>query len=346
MPPEKDDEGKPLEAEAEIQPEQAGEDAESDYLAVLDAAVAEVSDGEADAPDPDAEKTPEETKAEDVAEETPAEAKAETPEAATDDDAKDDPKDRDTWLSDKEFRDLPEKAQGRIRDLDRRFKAAREEAVSLKDGADRMDRIADFCTENKVTPDDFTRLMDYGALLRKGEYKAALEAIQPQYEFLMQATGKEVHPDLSRKVDDGEMTREQALDQQASKMRADHAEARAQAAEAQVQEGTAARQADEARAQMVTAVEETVRGIAASDPGFQGKQDAITRYVEQRVAAAPPVNAEQAKAVVMEAYKFVSDLTPAKPATMPRPPASPPNTALPAEQSYDDVFDTALARAR
>ena len=241
-------------------------------------------------------------------EETPdPKEEAEEPEADDDD---------ESWLSDDEFKKLPESARKRIGQLSKRAKKAQREVETLtsekqalEERATRFDQISEFVRENGIQPDAVS--LAFGALAKfsKGEYEGFIEAIRPFYETAQKALGKSYDDDLAAQVEDGLLTEDQARALTQERMRAKLAEDRAKQAQAALE--AQQRQAETAtvRQRVYEAMSARESELRSTDPDFGRKEQFIRREIEAAIERfGAPQSPKDAVAMLNHAHEIVTEI--------------------------------------
>lgn len=198
--------------------------------------------------------------------------------------------------------------------------AARAEVQTLREPADNWERHVDFLRANNVTPDDAQALYGVAQLIGQGQWRNAVEAIRPYYELCLKQAGEILPEDLQRRVDEGTLAAENALEIARARGDANQAQTRATYVET--------RRAQDADQSRVTAVRSALsaweQNIAQRDPDFALKRDAVNAHAKAIVAdrGLPP---DESTAVTWanEAYNAVHKLfqaaRPQSRSTAPRP---------------------------
>lgn len=224
--------------------------------------------------------------------------------------------------------------------------AARAEVQTLRQPADHWNRHVEYLQQNNITPDDAQALYGVGALIGRGDWKNAADAIRPYYELCLKQIGEVLPEDLQRRVDEGALAADDA-----------HEIARAQAAANQARHQaslTEARHTQDATQQRVTSVRTALSdwetGLAQRDPDFALIRNAVNAHAKALVAERGlPPDAGTAIAWANEAYGSVRSLLqaarPAARATAPRPSSvAPAARAAPEPRSLREAVELALHR--
>lgn len=226
------------------------------------------------------------------------------------------------------FRALPKEARTVLKDL-------RVQVKTLRPDAERGQAVASYMKETGISPAEFVELQEIGALIKRDPAKGR-EALLKHLDRLDEHLGYKLPNDLRVEVESGAMTEELA---------AQHARTRAERDAAT--RALAERDARQAEAAMVSAVEAWAAEQSRQDPDFGRKLPNIHRetkllVMERAQAGRPPRTAEEAIEIAKMAYANAEEvLKPFRPApaAVPRSPSSaaasvpaaapaPPKTAL------------------
>lgn len=208
----------------------------------------------------------------------------------------------------------PKTAEGRIRFLNDRTKELSGEVERLKPDADLAQKIMGYLDTNGIQPEELDNTLALTALIKRGDYEAALKVLDPIHRELLNRTGEILPADLQEKVRLGHMTRAVATELHKSRVKAQNAENR----EKQTTAKTAADRETQAHQTMVrtaaSATSEWERAQAAADPDWHQKQDLVAEQVELELRRLGPAGypktpqdavgiAEKAKKAVEERLK-------------------------------------------
>lgn len=205
-----------------------------------------------------------------------------------------------------------------------------------------------------VTPDDFTRLLDYGATIaaaRNGDRAAverAFEEVGKEYAAIAKALGKEIpgvfdpldaHEDLRTAVGNGDMDRKHAVELATARERSQtlqqHHQQTAQQQQAEAVQQQALQQIVQFDQQM------------AQDPGYQAKRPILDAMVRNIRSTLPPHQwlhaTQQAYASIPDVAPPPAQVTPPAPAPSAVRPGGPRGTMAPQKfTSVEDALDFAL----
>ncbi len=276
-----------------------------------------------------------------------------TPETAAQD--ADDPDDDEFRIPDEQFKALPDGVKKRIGHLNTRWKKAerelsevKTELPTLKDAHERFTRIQSFVQEHNIEPENVTKMFDMVAMLSRGDYKGFLETIKPFYDHAAQAAGQTIAPDLQKQVEDGYLTEEHARELTAARMQGQTYKSQADRYRQQSEQLRQQHTQQVEQSRMIDAITQREAHLKATDPDYAQKQPMLKAMVELALKnGARPQNAQQAIALVDDAYTRVSAMAPApRPArpTTPRPSASSPPRGAPAPKTLEEAIEQSLSQ--
>lgn len=178
-----------------------------------------------------------------------------------------------------------------------RFQALVAEKNLLKDEASQFRAISDYMAQNHLVPDELNQAFVVASALKNDPFKA-LEMLEPIINGLRNMTGVTLPPEVSERVENGEMSEEAA--QELSRYRAQVAlqERNSQVALQQQSEW----QANQAHQQLTGAVEQWERQIAARDPDYEAKKSLVFKSIRLAHLENPARTAEEALAIANAAY--------------------------------------------
>lgn len=237
--------------------------------------------------------------------------------------------------------------------VQKRIKHLLGQIDALKEDAGKHQQFVQFLETNQLTPDDTKLLLGAGVALRRGDFATFLQAVEPYVQLAREATGAALPPDLQQQVDDGYITRELAAEVAQSRHAAQRARNEAVTASQRANQTTAAAQ-EQRRADLARQVHSTIASwetkTRASDPDYDAKADAVTRYVRAAVAEKGlPTTPEQAIEIANAAYAEVNTLLgQAKPKPKPtRPtPSGVSTTGTPVQSAPRTLEEAAYAGLR
>jgi len=175
---------------------------------------------------------------------------------------------------------LPDEASEKIRKkvdkLLRERRRLRSEVAQLQPDANVGNRLTAFARDNDLSPDDVVMGMNTMAALRRGDYAGFYRQVAPFVRKAQEVLGLVLPDDLGQRVQGGAITETAARELAITRFNQERAEqeARTNAARSSAQNLQYV-QADVQRA--VTTFEER---IAANDPDYRAKADAIRRTAQ------------------------------------------------------------------
>lgn len=209
-----------------------------------------------------------------------------------------------------------EKLQAKYRDASERLEKAEVEAGHYR-------QFVDFLDTNGINQDEANKLFEVGALLKNDPF-AALAAITPYYNDLLEITGQILPPDLQQQVKQGYLTQAHALEISRSRARGQVAPVIAQDQRERQQQRNSRQQGQNA-ASMQGAIAQWEQTWSKQDPDYSVKKDRVLDRLELMLARAQrenklPQTVEQAVALANKAKKDVEaemrQFKPKKPVNM------------------------------
>lgn len=225
-----------------------------------------------------------------------------------------------------------------------RFQALIKERNSYKEESAQFRAISDYMADTGLAPEEVNRGFEIMAAIRNDPARA-LEMLRETMTYLNGVTGESLPEDVTKMVDDGEISESAAV--QLSKARAQIAlneQRRQEAAENNQRQSVAI-----AHQQITGAVESWEQQIATRDPDYNAKRDLVHTNIRLANSQTPARNATEALAIAEAAYAkanaTVKVLQPKRPlAPAPRSEQSV-SHAKPEAKSLGDVVRNALAKA-
>lgn len=170
------------------------------------------------------------------------------------------------------------KTRKRFENLQAKYRDVSERLVQAETDAGQYKRFVDFLDTNGVTGDEANKLFNIGALMKNDPF-AALQAITPYYQQLLEVTGQILPRDLQEQVNAGYLTQAHAVE-------VSRARAMGRVAPAITQEKQQRQQQREVRQQEQN-VQSVQSSIAAweqkwssSDPDYNIKKDNVLERLE------------------------------------------------------------------
>lgn len=276
----------------------------------------------------------------------PAEA---VKDAASDPAAKPAPPDADADPSDAELAAYKPNARKYIAKLSTRARQAREALDAVQPELTAHRELVGYLERHQLAAEDVNLLLGVGAALRRGDYKAFLDGIEPYRQVARQSLGLEVSPDLREQVDEGTISEQAA--QELTRTRLEAARHKVEA-DTQTQRNTT-REAEAGRSQMRDAVQSWETQLRSRDPDYALKEALVLRTSQALLAElGTPRSPQDAVQLAQRAYDEVTAqfarARPAPQATRPTPNgASTPSLGATAEpRSLMEAARLGLARAQ
>lgn len=292
----------------------------------------------------------EETDAEPEApEETESEQKPET--KAEDGD---DPEDDQFHIPDEQFKALPDGVKKRIGHLNTRWKKAERELSEMKaelptlqDAHQRFTQIQSFVQEHNIEPQNVTKMFDMAAMLSRGDYQGFLDTIAPFYDYAAQAAGKTIAPDLQQQVEDGMITEDAAREMTRLRAESQDRKGRYEQLQQRHQQTSQAQREQQEQGRIAEAINQREAHLKATDPDYARKSPMLRSMLEMALKnGARPRNAQEAVAMLDDAYARIQEMVPAPRTTptMPRPSTSSPPRGMPEPKTSAEAIEQALSR--
>jgi hypothetical protein len=208
--------------------------------------------------------------------------------------------------TEEEFKGMTPRTKARVEKLLEQRHAARQEADALKPHAAKWQQMDGYLKKHNLAAEDANTLLGVGAALRRGDFKAFLDGVQPYVDHARQALGQLVPNDLQAKVDTGELSEDAAKQLTVARI----ANARLQGeVRANTDAQTAQRQADaqaHVMATVNTAITTWEQGIRARDPDYAKMAPEVEAEARLLIAAHGHVKSvEEATAIADRAYARV-----------------------------------------
>lgn len=272
---------------------------------------------------------------------------AETTDPAKPPDGQQEPDEDKDW-SETELKQVRPHTRKYIGRLVQQRQRLRDELAAVQPDLQQHQQLRSYLDQHKLAAEDVNLLLGVGAALRRGDYKAFLDGIEPYRDVARQSLGLDVAPDLRGRVDDGSMTEDAARELTKARLDAVRARAEADTSTAQVQQ----RDTSQLQTQLRTAVDSWEASVKGRDPDYALKEPLIRRTTQGLLAElGVPRTQQDAVALAQRAYDEVTaQFARARPAPQPtrqRPAAvsTPSLGANPEPRSLLDVVRQA-ARAR
>jgi hypothetical protein len=257
-------------------------------------------------------------------------------------------------ITDEEINSYPPNSQRRIRELvaQRDEERAKIETLeALRPRAEQMDRITAYMQDHDIQPGEVDNALAITALINKGDYPKALEALTPIYREIAAKAGEILPDDLKEDVRLGRITEERARELNRARATATSATEREQRDRERDSKANEERQHKERVYECATACEEWAKGKAGSDPDWNLKHQLVADEMELVLLRGGPgtypKNKQEAVAAAEKALETVEGrLKTLRPKPEPHRTvtgqfASPHSKSKPA--TYEEAIDQALA---
>ena len=234
--------------------------------------------------DPEGEKDD----AEDSSEEDDEAVEAEGDKEEKSEDEPEDKADNSDEPSEEELKAWKPKTKKRFESLQTKYREEKSLREKAENDAGQYRQFTSFLEENRLSGEEANKLFHIGALMKNDPVKA-LEAITPYYEELLQTTGNVLPAELQQQVDQGYLTKANALE--LSRRRATE-----NTNKAIVQEKTQYQQQQDLTRQnqqfnsMQNALANWENQWSTSDPDYNTKKDRVLERVELALARASRTN--------------------------------------------------------
>lgn len=195
----------------------------------------------------------------------------------------------------------------RFEEINNKYKVSVEEYEKVKPMVEAHQQIIDYCTQNQITQEQFSNLLEIQRLLNTDPQKA-LEKILPIVEAVQGFTGDKLPSDLQTKVDTGKMDLADAREMAKLRAQSQLGTSRFQQYQ-QIQQQRA--QTEFQRAQ-VSAVNSWVESKQKTDPDFKPRADKTKpkgRYEFVYDAVVAVMNERNERGELVHVIKNPGDLT-------------------------------------
>jgi len=236
----------------------------------------------------------------------------------------------------------------KVNKLLRQRRELRDEVAQLRAPAEIGQQLANFQQANGLDTGDIVEALDILTLVKRGDYQGFYDRLAPLIRHAQEVIGVVLPSDLQQRVSQGQMTAEAARELATTRFERANYEVQTRQMHAQQQSAHVHRVKDDVQ-RSVSSFEER---LAASDPDYAKKQDAIRRVAQARLfeRGGRIQSVEEALQITQEAYNEVNAqfrrLQPAVRATTPTPGRSNPQTpqSRPQPKSLMDAVKMALDR--
>lgn len=181
----------------------------------------------------------------------------------------------------------------------RRFDKLLAERKAARDEASEAKPIVEYMKQHDIPKEDVDVVLGLAAQLRKGDFAGFLRTVAPYVNLAQQYVGQVLPPDLKQQVDEGLVSEAVARELARHRMQAQVTTQNTQRDAQRMQRENAELRANSIR----SAVTEFERQIAAADPDFGAKKDAVRRFAQALIfEKGAPQTPEQAVELARAAY--------------------------------------------
>lgn len=222
--------------------------------------------------------------------------------------------DAEADVSTEEDPEFSDNANKRIRQINAQKKelltendVLKSENGQLKAKADRFDAITSFMETASLEPSDVDNGFEIMALLKQGDMVGAYQRLAPIWEYVSQAVGASLPPDLQEQVQMGYMTQENARQLSQTRYAAQANADRAQREQARREARDENDRVQKLIGDVRSAVDDWFSKRQAKDPDWKLKERRIVELVENHcLKVAMPKSAEEAVEIAENALKTVN----------------------------------------
>ena len=166
--------------------------------------------------------------------------------------------------------------RNKVNKLLKQRRELRREVETLKPDANVGFRLASFARENDLAPDDIVLGMNAMAAIRRGDYASFYRSISPYVRKAQEVLGLVLPEDIGGRVQAGHLTEQTARELAQARFR----EQQAQDAARVNAERYASQQVQAVQTDVQRAVSSFEERLAANDPDYKAKADAIRRTAQ------------------------------------------------------------------
>ncbi len=284
----------------------------------------------------------------------PADPKAESADTGTDpkaepaptDPTKKEPTDP-TDIPAEELAKYTPNAQGRIRELIKANKDLTAQIEQFRPAVQGYDQLSTFLQTNRLSVDDANLTLEVGALLRRGDFRGFLQAVEPYVVAAKEALGEHLPDNLRQQVEEGAIPEDVARELVRTRAEASRLRGNLEETHATVQH--------QAQIEQVNGIRNIVasweRQVQATDPDYAQKKDLVRDYALAVVAErGSPRTPQEALSHAQEAYRranaTIAKYRPAAQPTRPSPSSvQSPTNAAPKPKSLQEAMALGLRKA-
>ena len=186
-----------------------------------------------------------------------------------------------------------------------RWKQVIQERDTYKGAATQLNEVLHFMAQNNLSTQEVERGMEIMALMKNNPL-AALEALRPHYDGLRQFAGEALPEDISKKVQEGFIDRQTAVELAKHRNQAAFLAQQQQAQQAQQGQYLQAQQQRQHIESIASTVNSWEAGIKSRDPDYQHKSALVGDRVRVLLTQYQPRNPQEAVALAEKAYADVN----------------------------------------
>ena len=171
--------------------------------------------------------------------------------------------------------------------------------------AERFDHMQTQMRESDLSSAEVSAGFNIMALM-KNDPRAALDALKPYYDSLLQVTGETLPDDLQDRIDAGRITEEDAHELSRARSASVTAERRETVVQERTDQNQVEQQQRDVQEDMATGVSEWEAAWKAGDPDYQQKQPFVLAKVHELRATSPPRNRAEATKLAQDALDDIN----------------------------------------
>lgn len=227
--------------------------------------------------------------------------------------------------------------------------ALRAELENLRETAGHWAQHVAFYQEHNATPQDMQNVYGLVRAFGSGDFATFVNGIRPYYELALRQMGEIIPEDLQRRVDQGDLTSEDAREISTARARASNSEAQRVVSEQRHEQASTNQRMGAVR----DALDQWEQGVAQRDPEYALKRDAVMRYAmamraERGLPYDPTIAVQWANEALASVNKLFTSARPTPQPTQQRPSSAATSTtrARPEPKSMLDAARFALEQMR
>ena len=172
--------------------------------------------------------------------------------------------------------DASQATKNKVNKLLKQRRELRREVEVLRPDANVGNRVSSFARENDLAPDDIVFGLNAMAAVRRGDYASFYKALAPYVRKAQEVLGLVLPDDLGGRVQGGHMSEQTARELAVTRFRQERAELEAR----ENAERSSAQQIQYVQNDVQRAVTTFEERLAANDPDYAAKADAIKRTAQ------------------------------------------------------------------